>query len=107
MQKTPPFGIRSTFHIGTPDGDYIVDSVKLANEQAPEGFSFYLDEPDIAERIIGGRYCIDLYGWLVPASKKSEFESIWTKFDDDSLDEFKYVTVSFDEVDGKPVARFW
>lgn len=101
-----PFGMRSDFDIGTPTGVYIVDSVKLANEQAPEGCSFYLDEPDIAERVIGGRYCIDLYGWVVPNERKPEFERIWKRFDDDGLNDFKYVIVSFDEVNGKPVARF-
>lgn len=36
-----PFGIRSGNDIGPLDGEYIVDSVRLANEQAPEGFRFY------------------------------------------------------------------
>lgn len=84
-----------------------MDSVKLANEQAPEGYSFYFDEPDIPAKIIAGRYCIDMFGWLVPNDRRPEFEPIWKRREDNKLDDFKPVIVSFDEVNGKPVARFW
>lgn len=102
-----PFGIRSERDIGPFDGEYVVDSVKLANEQAPEGYSFYFDEPDIPAKIIAGRYCIDMFGWLVPNDRRPEFEPIWKRREDNKLDDFKPVIVSFDEVNGKPVAKFW
>lgn len=101
-----PFGIRSERDIGPIDGEYVVDSVKLANEQAPEGYSFYFDEPDMPDRIIGGRYCIGMFGWLVPRPEASEFERIWKRRDDDNLESYDYCHVSFDETNGKPVARF-
>ncbi|MGN0076316.1 MAG: hypothetical protein ACI38Z_05005 [Parafannyhessea sp.] len=101
-----PFGIRSEREIGPFDGEFIIDSVKLANEQAPNGYSFYFEEPDMPEQIIDGKHCVDMFGWLVPNDRKSEFEPIW-KRRGDNLDDFKSVIVSFDEVNGKPVARFW
>ena len=101
-----PFGIRSGNDIGPLDGEYIVDSMRLANEQAPEGVRFYFDEADMADCVIDGQHCVDMFGWLVPESRASEFEPLWKARLDDELDAGRYTIVSFDEVNGKPVATF-
>lgn len=103
---TAPFGIRSERDIGPYDGEYVVDSVKLANEQAPDGYSFYFDEPDMPEQTIDNKHCIKMFGWLVPKSEAQAFESIWKRRDDDHLDKYDYGVVSFSAVNGKPVAAY-
>ena len=47
-----------------------------------------------------------MFGWLVPESRASEFEPLWKARLDDELDAGRYTIVSFDEVNGKPVATF-
>ena len=62
----PHFGIRYTNDLTDEFSEFIVDSVDLLNAQlARYGLSFFFDTIDADQRVIGGRYCEDMFGWVI------------------------------------------
>ena len=71
------FGIRYANDLTDKFSEFIVDSVDLLNAQlAPHGMSFFFDTVDVDQRVIGGKHCEDMLGWVVPNDLVSEFEPI-------------------------------
>ena len=101
-----PFGIRFESDATGPDGPFIVDSVELLNEQlAPEGKRFFFDTADLGQRMICGRHCWDMFGWVVPEEEIDRFMPDWLAWRDDKLHDFSYVTIDWTEKDGRPYAE--
>lgn len=108
------FGIRYKADLTGEWSDYVVDSVRLLNEQLePEGRRFYFDQADVAQKSIGGFNVWDMYGWAVLPEEVDEFEPLWLASADRGpgeggstpMDGFCDVTVTWEERDGKPFAR--
>lgn len=99
------FGIRYANDLTDEFSEYIVDSVDLLNAQlAPHGMSFFFDTVDVDQRIIGGKHCEDMFGWVVPNDLVSEFELIWLVGEDEKLESYDYVCASWEDREGKPYA---
>lgn len=108
------FGIRHEADATGEWSDFVIDSVRLLNEQlAPEGLSFYFDEVNVAQKIIDDHKVWDMYGWAVSGDEAAEFERLWLADADESsaadgttpMDKFCDVSVSWGERDGRPYAR--
>lgn len=108
------FGIRYTADTTSRWSGYIVDSVNLLNEHLnPSGMFFYFDEVDVAQQVIGGYKVWDMYGWLVDAGQRDEFEPLWLASVDHHaapdgstlLDRFCDVTVTWEDRGGVPYAK--
>ena len=99
------FGIRYEGDATGPDGPFVVDSVELLNEQlAPEGKRFFFDTADLGQRMICGRHCWDMFGWVVPEEDLDRFMPDWLARRDEDLEEFDYVSVDWVEDGGRPKA---
>lgn len=87
---------------------YLADSMELANAEAEKmGKRFFFDEMDVAMRAIGGKNCMDMFGWLVDESDVEDFELAWMDGHDDRLDRFDHGIVEFKEgAGGKPEVIF-
>lgn len=99
------FGIRHTADLEGRWADYVIDSVAIANDFAPDGMSFYFDTVDVAQQVIDGKHCWDMYGWLVSDKEKDSFEDLWLNDVDDEITQ-KYVLVTFENHGGTPAAVF-
>lgn len=103
MHTAPHFGIRYESDLTHRYSEYIVDSVDLLNAQlAPHEMGFYLDSVDCRHRMIGGKHCWDMYGWVVPNGAVNDFEPIWLAGDDEKLENYDYVCASWDDRNGLP-----
>lgn len=100
------FGIRYANDLTDIFSEFIVDSVDLLNAQlAPRGMSFFFDTVDVDQRIIDGKHCEDMFGWVVANERIAEFEPIWLASEDEKLDEkYDYVCASWEDRDGRPYA---
>lgn len=99
------FGIRHTADIEADDADWLIDSVSLANaEAAKTGEVFLFDTIDVAQRVLNGHKCWDMYGWVVPLEKLPEIEPLWLADDDASIGGY-YVSVGFEEGAHAPVVN--
>lgn len=105
MAIAPHFGIRYTNDLTEEFSEFIVDSVDLLNAQlARHGLSFFFDTIDVDQRVIGGRYCEDMFGWVIPNGLVVEFEPIWLADEDEKLGGYDYVCASWEDRGGKPYA---
>ena len=103
MHTAPHFGIRYESDLTHRYSEYIVDSVDLLNAQlAPHEMGFYFDSVDRRHRMIGGKHCWDMYGWVVPNGAVNDFEPIWLAGDDEKLENYDYVCASWDDRNGLP-----
>lgn len=99
------FGIRHTADLEAEDSDWLVDSVDLINaEAAKTGEAFLFDTVDVAQRILNGRKCWDMYGWIVPLEKLSEVEPLWLADNDEPIEAY-YTFVGFEEGVDVPVVN--
>lgn len=88
-------------------GQYVIDSVTLANDAlSGKGKRFYLDSVDVEQKEIGGFFCWDMCGWVVDESDSAAFEDLWIKEKDSELDGFDYAMVTWDDDGGSPVPVF-
>ncbi len=91
------FGIRHTADLEGEWADWLIDSVDLINAEASKtGEAFLFDTIDVAQRILNGRKCWDMYGWIVPFEKLPEVEPLWLADDDCAIDVY-YTFVTFEE----------
>lgn len=97
------FGIRYANDLTDKFSEFIVDSVDLLNAQlAPHGMSFFFDTVDVDQRVIGGKHCEDMFGWVVPNDLVSEFEPVWLAGEDEKLECYNsYVCASWEDRDGE------
>ena len=66
--------------------------------------AFLFDTIDVAQRVLNGRKCWDMYGWIVPLEKLPEVEPLWLADNDELIDGF-YTFVDFEEGVDAPVAN--
>ena len=59
---------------------------------------------DVAQRILNGHKCWDMYGWVVPIGKLPEVEPLWLAGDDEPIDA-SYTFVGFEEGVDAPVVN--
>ena len=102
----PHAGIRYENDLHGEWSVYVIDSVDLINAQlAPQRMGFFFDSCDFRQQIINGKYCWDMYGWVVPNERIAEFEPIWLASEDEKLDEkYDYVCANWEDRDGRPYA---
>ena len=56
------FGIRYANDLSDEFSEFIIDSVDLLNAQlALHGLSFFFDSIDVDQRVIGGKYCENMF----------------------------------------------
>lgn len=97
------FGIRYANDLTDEFSEYVVDSVDLLNAQlAPLDMSFFFDTVDVDQRVIGGKHCEDMFGWVVPNDLVSEFKSIWLAGEDEKLESYdSYLCANWENRDGR------
>lgn len=84
---------------------FVTDSVDLLNSQLlKENKRFFFDTVDVRQQVIGGKHVWDMFGWVVPERDVAEFEPLWESDKDSQLDGFDFVSVTWGESGGKPVA---
>ena len=99
------FGIRYANDLSDEFSEFIIDSVDLLNAQlALHGLSFFFDSIDVDQRVIGGKYCENMFGWVIPNGLVAEFEPIWLAGEDEKLGGYDYVCASWEDRGGKPYA---
>lgn len=100
MSTSTVFGIRHTADLEGEWADWLIDSVGLINaEAAKTGEAFLFDTIDVAQRVLNGHKCWDMYGWVVPLEKLPEVEPLWLADDDESIDEYYTFAGFFEGVD--------
>ena len=105
MSTSTVFGIRHTADLDGEWADWLVDSVGLINaEAAKTGEAFLFDTVDVAQRILSGHKCWDMFGWVVPIEKLPEVEPLWLADDDGPIGDY-YTFVGFDEGLDAPVVN--
>lgn len=105
MSASTVFGIRHTADLEAGDSDWLIDSIGLINaEAAKTGEAFLFDTVDVAQRVLNGHKCWDMYGWVVPLEKLPEVEPLWLADDDEPIDDY-YTFVCFSEGTGIPVVE--
>ncbi len=103
MSTSTVFGIRHTADLEAGDSDWLIDSVGLVNEEAAKtGEAFLFDTVDVAQRILNGHKCWDMFGWIVPIDRLPEVEPLWAAGADEAIDQY-YAFAGFDEGLGTPV----
>ncbi len=102
------FGIRYVNDLTGEYSEYVTDSVDLLNLQlVPHGMSFFFDTIDVRQRVIGGKHCWDMFGWIVPNGLAPDFEPTWLAGEDGKLESYNsYVCASWEDRGGKPYAVF-
>ena len=101
----PHTGIRYENDLHGEWSVYVIDSVDLLNAQlAPHNMGFFFDTIDVHQQVIGGKYCRDMFGWVVPNERIAEFEPIWLGGEDEKLGGYDYVCASWEDRDGRPYA---
>lgn len=87
MSTSTVFGIRHTADLEGEWADWLIDSVGLINaETAKTGKAFLFDTIDVAQRMLNGHKCWDMYGWVVPVDMLAEIEPLWLADKDDEID---------------------
>ena len=105
MSTSTVFGIRHTADLEAEDSDWLVDSVGLVNaEAAKTGEAFLFDTVDVAQRVLNGHKCWNMYGWVVPLEKLPEVEPLWLADDDEPIGDY-YTFVVFEEGVDAPVVN--
>lgn len=105
MGTSTVFGIRHAADTEANDADWLIDSVNLINAEATKtGEVFLFDTIDVAQRVLNGHKCWDMYGWVAPLEKLPEVEPLWLA-DDDALIDGYYVFVGFEEGVDTPVVN--
>lgn len=66
--------------------------------------SFFFDTVDVDQRVIGGKYCEDMFGWVVPNERIAEFEPICLAGEDEKLGSYDYLCANWEDRDGRPYA---
>ena len=95
------FGTRYESDTKGEFGQYVIDSVALANDAlSSKGKRFYLDSVDVEQKEIGEFFCWDMCGWIVDESDSAAFEGLWIKEKDSELDGFDYTMVTWNDDGG-------
>lgn len=101
------FGTRYESDTKGEFGQYVIDSVALANDAlSSKGKRFYLDSVDVEQKEIGEFFCWDMCGWIVDESDSAAFEDLWIKEKDSELDGFDYTMVTWNDDGGSPLPVF-
>ena len=78
MRSSRELGIRFQSDAEGEGSDFLLSSLEMvADFLEPNGERFFFDTSDGFEDEIGGRKCVDLFGWIVPDDKSDEFEREW------------------------------
>ena len=105
MSVSTTFGIRRTADLEANDSDWLIDSVCLINNEAAKtGEAFLFDTVDVAQRVINGHKCWDMYGWVVPLEKLPDVMPKWLADNDEAIDDY-YTFVGFSEGTDLPVVE--
>lgn len=107
MNTMTVFGVKLKENLDGPWGPYVIDSVGLCNQYlAEQGKRFYFAEVDVEQKIIDGKHCCDMFGWVVTDGHAGEFEPLWLADDYEKMEPFDFVSVEWHEQDGRPVPVF-
>lgn len=105
MSTSTVFGIRHTADLDGEWGEWLTDSVALINDEvAKGGEAFLFDTVDVAQGVLNGRKCWDMYGWLVSLRELPSVEPLWLADKDGDI-AAPYVLAEFAEGEASPLVR--
>lgn len=105
MRSSRELGIRFQSDAEGEGSDFLLSSLEMvADFLEPNEERFFFDTSDGFEEEIGGKKCVDMFGWIVPFDKSDEFEKEWAESDPGKAPEgFDYADITWSAgTDGMP-----